>query len=282
MCRLLAHASAAPTTFLDVLGAANTRRFEAMSLLHDDGWGSMWVDQQGDPREARVRRLRDTAPGHQDGKLHTVLHEVAVRTRVVHLRMATRSMRVLPENTHPFLVPGPHGTDGVGMAHNGAIVPSAELRTMVAPDLLAQVYGTTDSELYFAIVRDGLREGIGIARALERAVAVIRTAYPSASLNAMALTPEKLVVVHSSLTARVPFDDFEEFLAGGLGVPLPRDHNEAYYRMSYRQDADGTFVAASAGMDTAGWNDLPQDSITSVDLATMTVQVDELRHAYAG
>lgn len=263
MCRLLAYAAPRTTSAEQVLGTTQCELFELMSALHQHGWGSMWV-----PGPARgVERYRVSDPGHAGTGLGEVLRDETATARVVHLRLATRSMRIDVRNTHPFL------TGGVGFAHNGAIVPTDGLRGMLGSRDLAQVEGTTDSELYFALVRRGLRWGMTAADAIRAAVHRIRRAYPFPSLNAMLLTPAELLVVHSSTHAPVPYHDF----AGHAELPL--GHDEDYYRLAYARRTDGTVVVSSTGLRTHDWTLLPQNSVMRVDLDTLEVSVEELASA---
>jgi len=139
---------------------------------------------------------------------------------------------------------------------------------MVDPDLLTGLEGDTDSELYHAIVRQCLNAGDGPVEAVQNAVALIRSAYPTSSLNAIIMTADTLLVVHSSSDAVVPV---EEFLTGGR-TWVPRQHDpEHYYRMGYLRLPNGAMAFSSTGMDQHGWRALPKDSVTAVDLATMQV-----------
>ena len=266
MCRLLAYAAPRPTTAADVLGPAQSSRFQQMARLHQDGWGTMWLDAQG-----ALRRERVAETGHDSELLAATLGHAIASARVVHLRMATDHMAIDPRNTHPFQ----HGS--IGLAHNGSIVPVDALRGMLTPQSLAGVEGSTDSELYFALLRQHVDTGLSVPDALATTVAEVRAAYPRASLNAMVLTPTELCVVRSSPQAPVPWDDF---VASGLADDeLPLGHTDAYFRMMYRRDPDGTVVVSSAGLETTGWTELPEDTVATVALEDLRL---DLRPVFAG
>lgn len=288
MCRLLAHVCPRPTTFAQLLGQEQTELFRVMARLHDDGWGAMWVPDHprgpfvpadgdrlkalpGQPRPGgsrrQVERIRVAGSGHDDGALADILQRSRQRVMVAHLRLATRSMGLAVRNTHPFLA------DGLGMAHNGAIVPTDRLRDLLDPAVASGVAGQTDSELYFALIRQQARNGATLAEAAARAVATIRVDYPRPSLNAMLLSPSQLVVVHSSSQAPVPYEDFT---ASAMADNLPMHHDEAYFRMSFRRFPDGSLAFTSAGLDTSDWQALPQDSITRVDLQTLEMTTESM------
>lgn len=260
MCRLLAYAAPRPTSAAQVLGARQCELFELMSQLHDDGWGTMWLQGPG----AQVQRYRASHAGHADRALPAVLHDTRATSRVVHLRLATRSMSIDVRNSHPFLA------DEVGFAHNGAIVPTDVLRDMLGEHELASVAGSTDSELYFALIRRGLRWGLSPVEAIRSAVHRIRGSYPFASLNAMLLTPRELLVVHANADAPVPYHDF-----AGVGE-LPLGHDEDYYRLAYQRSSDGTVLVTSTGLITSGWTALPQNTVLAVDLEDLAVRIEEL------
>lgn len=259
MCRLLAYAAPAPVRISDVIGAEQCERYQRLGRLHRDGWGSMWVDDVGGP--AALARHRDATGAFEDARLREALRHPRSRARAFHLRLATGSLPVNLENTHPFVA------DGIGLAHNGSIVPSAELRAMLRPEVLAGVEGSTDSELYLGLIRQYVRDGLDLLDSVPAAVTRIRAHYPTASLNAILLTPRELLVVHSSTTATVPW---REFAALGRAVgDLPVDHDDRYYRMGCHVAPDGSIAFTSTGLDTTGWAPLPEDSVTRVELSTM-------------
>ncbi|WP_116115770.1 class II glutamine amidotransferase [Austwickia chelonae] len=264
MCRLLAYAAPRPAAVEELIGARQCRTYQLMAQLHDDGWGTAWLDESSG--ESVVHRLRTVLPGHEDELLRTVMDRPLSRARIFHLRLATDRMAVQTTNSHPF-----HG-DGLAFAHNGSIAPTPVLRAMVGPVAMEGVEGTTDSELYFALVREGTAAGMSLTDAVAAAVARIRTAYPAASLNSVTMSSSEMVVVNSSSAAPLPLWEIHQ----QPGSVLPDEHDERYFTMRYLLGQDGSFVVASAGLDTSGWNELPQDSITQVDLSTMTVTVRAL------
>ena len=267
MCRLLAYAAPRAVAVEELIGTDQCETYRLMARLHDDGWGTAWLEDG--KRTDVVRRKRTIRPGYDDERLLAMMDRPLSRARIFHLRLATDHMAVVKRNSHPFRA------DGMAFAHNGSIAPTAVLRAMVGPAALAGVRGTTDSELYFALIREGVAAGLPVARAAADAVRRIRTAYPQASLNSVTLTPTQLVVVNSSSAAPVPFWHFGEVPADAL----PAHHDERYFTMRYKRLADGAYVVASAGLDVEGWTELPQDSITTIELATMTVATAPLEAA---
>lgn len=257
MCRLLAYVSPRSSTFTDVIGSDQGAAFQRLSHLHADGWGTMWLDH------GRVRRQRSAGAGHTDAELTNALNGHRSRAAVAHLRLATGGLSIRKTNTHPFVA------EGLGFAHNGSIVPVAGLRALVSPQRARACVGTTDSELYFALVRDRVSDGLRPAEAVAAAVDELRAHFPTASLNSMTLSADQLVVVRASSYAPVPTEHFIE--RGIVDDDLPPAHDEAYYDLRIRRGEHGSLAFASSGLDTTGWEDLPQDSVTVVDLDTVTV-----------
>jgi hypothetical protein len=129
--------------------------------------------------------------------------------------MATQGSAVEARNTHPFLA------DGIAFAHNGAILPRKQLRMLLSPAYTGQLEGTTDSELFLALIRQRAHELDDTFGGVCSAVATLRREFPDASLNALLLTTEQMVAVHSSEHATVPTD---HFTATGLRLAdLPPD-----------------------------------------------------------
>ena len=268
MCRLLVLAAPRPTTLAQVLGPEQLAAFRGLSGLHADGWGTAWVEG------GEVRRVRDALPVQRSRNGSTALAERASTARLVHLRLATSGMTVGHDNSHPFL------HEGLAFAHNGSVPSVPLLESMVGARHLADVHGTTDSERIFALVRRHADAGADLTGAAATATLQLREAFPAASLNAVLLSADELVVVHASEAAPVPLADL---CASGLApADLPLDHAEAYYRMSWLRRPDGAVVFTSAGIDTTGWTPLPPASVTTVRLDTLEVRTRGLAEAAAG
>lgn len=266
MCRLLAFAGPTPGTFAQAVGAAETADFQRLARLHGDGWGVMWI--RDDPELPSLARYRAHFDGQDDAALTRALTACVGRAGVAHLRMATAGLPVEVGNTHPFI-------DGTfGMAHNGTIVSREVLRSWLSDDSRRGVTGTTDSELYFALVRERVRDGETLSDAVAGVVGAVGSIEPQCSLNAVFLSPFEMVVVRSSTHAPIPVTHFVE--RGFALTELPLHHLDEYYRMSMLRRSDGAVVFASSGLDTTGWDELPADSLTHVDLATMAVTTRSL------
>ncbi|QUY63483.1 class II glutamine amidotransferase [Gulosibacter molinativorax] len=262
MCRLLAYAAPRETTVSEVIGAENAGAFQRMTTVHNDGWGTAWLAAGPGEPEPEVESLRVSTPGQHDPLLESALTEDASTSRLVHLRLATDTHKRTKVNTHPFL------KEEFAFAHNGSIIPVEIFEELLRPESYGDVEGTTDSELYFAFIRQEIRDlGGTVADGVVSAVQKLRAAFPVASLNAVVLTNEELIVVHANSTAYVNDATFRSY--GVDPEALPIDHREYYYKLAMYQAADGTTVFSSTGIDLAGWSRVPDDTITRVDLDTL-------------
>lgn len=266
MCRLLGAASPAPLTVEAVLGAGEREVFADMARLHRDGWGTAWRDADGQVRN----RVRATS-GIGDAELEQTLTAEPAAARIVHLRLATMGLACTTANTHPFVA------DGMAFAHNGSLEPAGPVERLIGAEQLASLRGTTDSERYFAAVRTLVARGASVFEALIDTVATLRRAYPDRSLNALLLTPTELFAVHASEGVPIPLGVF-----AASGIPaerLPRHHVDAYYLMRTRRGEDGSILFASSGLDIRGWDPVPAETVTRVDLTTLTTETQPLSAA---
>lgn len=268
MCRILAFASPTPRTFTQSVGDASCAEFQRLARIHGDGWGALWLTPGLGGRS--LRRFRSGHGGLLDENLTTALGGPAAYAGVAHLRMASVGV-VDVRNTHPF-VDGP-----VGLAHNGSITPVSRLREMLDPMAATRVQGSTDSEVYLALVSARVRAGASLPEAAWDVVGRLRASFPAASHNAVLLDRTHLVVVHSWAGAVVPIEEFHGRLLPG--EQLPPHHDTAYYRLGRRRAADGTLVYASSGLEVESWEEVPPESVTVVELATMTESVHRLAAA---
>lgn len=267
MCRLIGFASPQLATIADLVGELQCSTFQHMSRLHADGWGTMWLDSND-----QIESVKIATPGQNDSTLTSAMVGEVARARVVHLRMATDGMAVRLENSHPFV------TDGIGLAHNGSIVPTDYLRQRLSPETLASVRGDTDSELYLAAIRQSVATGLNLADAVFETVSWLRESYPTASLNALIMSKDEFVAVHSSSFATPPLAEFEARSLSAAELPL--DHVENYYTLSYLRRDDGSVVFSSSGIDRNGWTPLPGESVTSVDLRSFKLITRTLQAAH--
>jgi predicted glutamine amidotransferase len=263
VCRLLGVVSAAPISVADAVGESVLADFLALTEIHGDGWG---VAQVGDASATTVPHVEvsaDNATG--DERFAAAMKEVAAAS-VVHLRWATNGLAVQPQNSHPFLA------DGLAMAHNGSIKPMEPLDDLVDPSVATTLRGTTDSERYFAVIRQHRRTATDLVEAVRRAVAELRGIYPDASLNALLLGEGQLIAVHAHASSRLLDEDIEEISA----TDLPAEHLEDYFALRVARPDDGTLVIGSTGFGDLDWRPLPPESVAAVSLRDLTMTVHPL------
>jgi predicted glutamine amidotransferase len=181
---------------------------------------------------------------------------------LLHLRWATLGLAVTPENTHPFLA------DGIAFAHNGSLPPDA-VAALLDPAHRAALRGDTDSERYFALVRQFRATAPDLPAAVQQALGALVPRAPRASLNALLLDATSLVAVHVSARSALPPEDVELCRAAGL----PQDHLDDYFALRIRRSVGGVQIG-STGFGRTGWGALPADSVTTVRLDDLSVTVE--------
>lgn len=236
MCRLLGSVSRTPLTVDQVLGDRRDAFFE-LARKHGDGWGHAWSTGEG----LQVRK--DPGSALTSPELAALAADQPSLAALTHLRWATLSLAVQPENTHPF-------TDGtVAFAHNGSIKPPAVLDGLVAPELAAERRGTTDSERYFLALRSRMRDaepGAALVRTVE---AIVASGAVINSLNALLLTPSHLYAVCSYDPAS--------------------DDDPDYYPLLYRREADRVVVTSTGWIDSTGWSTVSNGQLLVVERSTL-------------
>ena len=213
MCRLLGVVSATPITVADAVGDDVLKDFVALTKIHGDGWGVAAVDRLGDYPARQV----SAGSALDDPAFVAATHDRRSAATVVHLRWATNGLAVQPQNSHPFVA------DGLAMAHNGSIKPMAAAggpsRTRYRPRRCA-VPPTASATS--RLIRQHRRTAPNLAEAVRRAVAQLRRIYPDASLNALMLGEDQLIVVHAHARSRLLDEDIEEITAARAARRAPR------------------------------------------------------------
>jgi predicted glutamine amidotransferase len=253
MCRLLGYVSERPTSLVDVLGRAEFEAFTALTAFHDDGWGMAWYDAD----DGRLCRAAAARSARGDATYDELAARRLGRAGILHLRWASPGLAIRPENTHPFVA------GEVAMAHNGHIAPIDRLERLLDGSHRAALRGQTDSERYFQFVLQSMEAAGDEETGLVRAVATLVSEFPTASLNALLLTPATLFAVHINSRAAVP-----PALKGlGIAAERVRHTDDEYFAMDFRHSPSGVHLISS-GIDPAGWTPAPEDSVGAVDLAS--------------
>src|SRR5690606_10325611 len=122
-------------------------------------------------------------------------------------------------------------------------------------------HGETDSERYLLALVSEMRRA-SVVEAIRTVAARLGEVAEEASINALLLTPDELIVVA---------DDSSK---------APAILGADYYDLSYRVGA-GFTAGASSGWHREGWRPVPQRSILTIDRRTQRVVVHELDTALA-
>jgi len=247
MCRLLGVVTRAPLPLTAALGEL-TVPFTELSREHGDGWGiAAWPGAGG----GRPRVVKGIASAAGDWLWEHALAGTHADAAVLHLRMASPGLPVVPGNTHPFTA------GGLAFAHNGFFSPYDALDELIDPGLLAAAGGSTDSERFFLRVRTLLRDEDPVD-ALARAAADIRARASFASLNCLLLTEE-------ALYAYADEDPDSE---------VSRRRGPDFFRLRYRADGDRVLVASSGVPQPDGaWRVLPYRQVLEIRRDDLGVRV---------
>lgn len=254
MSRMLAYIADRTLTPPEAWGEELLEAFADLARLHADGWGTAWIGASGEIEgEDGVAAF---VPTDLDGA-------EASAARMLYLRFASKGSPALPENTQPFV------RDGLAFQHNGLLAPRDRALDLLTPADIGELVGTTDSEVYFGVVRRHLRDA-GSAKterltAIAAAVNEVRAVYPDACLNAFLLDASGLYVVHSAGRATTPSAAFAE--RGFTPETLPSGHGPDYNTLRVARAASGAFVVATTGVDQGGWDDVPADTVSMIDAA---------------
>lgn len=260
MCRLFGYVTDTDRSVADLLGDEGLAAFTSLTVVHDDGWGAAWHESSG---TAPVTPRTFTSPRSAalDPEYDALVHRPLSCAGLLHLRWATGGLDVRAENTHPF-------REGVyAFAHNGHVSPIPRLEALLTPESRARLVGDTDSERYFRFVLQTIDEhGGDEVEGVTQALATLLREFPTSSLNALMLAPERMFAIHINSRADSP-SDLRTMVDDD---PLPVRHATEYFAMDYRI-REGSIEVVSSGLDQPGWTPVPADTAVVVDLATREV-----------
>ncbi|MEG0027909.1 MAG: class II glutamine amidotransferase [Aurantimicrobium sp.] len=262
MCRLFAYVAAGSSTVKRELGDDGVEKLTSLARLHGDGWGWAGVSQTG----AAPTTVKSPKSALKDPQFNEMLSQPS-HAAMIHLRWATMGLPVEICNAHPF------STGELSFEHNGSLKPIAKVREMLSAESRAKMTGVTDSEMYFMLIQEEIGHGLTLPEAVIKAVRRLRSAFPLSSLNAILLDSQQLVVVHASARSTLPEADVEEFKELG---GLPDEHNEDYFALRMKRTIDDTILISSTGVDGSGWENLPPESVTTIDLDSRSMHTDFL------
>lgn len=259
MSRMLGYIAPHPLDPGVALGHDVVTAFAELSRVHADGWGVAWRGSDG--VAAHTAPVRLPSPADLAGS------PPSTTAALMYLRFGSAGAGTGSGEAQPFV------RAGRAFAHNGALLPAARLKDQLTETERGGLRGTNDSELYFARVSRGLRGPIDPAAVIDGVLAV-RELYPDACLNALLLSPDALVVVHSSGGRGAPSAAFAD---RGLDLDtLPPGHGTDYNRLYTRVTRAGARAVSTTGIPLDGWTPLPDDTV-SVVTPTAVASVPLLR-----
>jgi predicted glutamine amidotransferase len=159
---------------------------------------------------------------------------------LLHLRWATSGLAVNKANAHPFHF------GKYSFTHNGSINPPTALDQYIAPRYLEEAVGNTDSERYFLLVVQKIEE-LGLVPGVKAAVKIIKEHTSFSSINAMLMSPTKMIVICEHDNQKRP--DF-----GGPD----------YYDLHYKED-EHAIIVGSSGWPQDGWHKIANHTMLVID-----------------
>ncbi len=254
MCRLFGILTDRPRSVATAAGQ-DLRTFHDLGRIHRDGWGiASW-----DGQKARVHH--DPEPVMESPSFWPMVDALSSDQAMFHLRLASVGLAVQEANCHPFI-------DGnVCFAHNGQFDKTPEIVAEVAATCDYEPRGTTDSELYFALILRNHARGLS---------------WPDAILDAartiLALVPEGRVWALDCLLGTE-----EALYAFSLAFPeLVPEKPEGYFDLHFLagQDAGGRSVRISSqGPESPEWTLLTQRTVLRIERGSLRLSTTPWRRS---
>jgi glutamine amidotransferase len=226
--------------------------------LNGDGFGIGWYASDVSAEPAVFRSI---TPAWNNRNLQNIARVVASDCVLAHVRAATQSSGVNEANCHPFR------WRRYLCMHNGDVgdfrLVRRKLLASVCDEAFGNVYGSTDSEHFFALFIDSLlgmdepdpalRMARSLARAIERALELVRGAGGGASYLNIAISDGEHAVVSRFTDADDGVPESLYYFSGQLypdvGPKAKRKGTQAVTVSSERLTAD------------AGWAEVPANEI---------------------
>lgn len=146
MCRLFGIIADSPVSIENPI-LEGIKPFIELSHKHHDGWGIGYLDNYSSGVQS-VRVVKSDYPAYRDDHFTELVKQVVSSLAIVHLRDAKYG-KVALKNTQPFLA------RGWMFAHNGSIRNFRKIERELSG---FKFYGQTDSERYFYLVLDRIKQ----------------------------------------------------------------------------------------------------------------------------
>ncbi|AXE39048.1 Putative glutamine amidotransferase YafJ [Acidipropionibacterium virtanenii] len=246
MCRLFGFMTDRPRAVAAAAGE-DLRTFHDLGRIHRDGWGiAAW---QGD--EPTV--VRDPGPVMQSTRFWPMVDALVTDQAMFHLRLASEGLAVTTENCHPFRA------GNVCFAHNGQFDKSPAIVAEASATSSYRPRGTTDSELYFALILGHHERGADWPEAIMAAARTIIDLVPQGrvwALDCLLGTPEALYAFSLAFPEQVP------------------DKPEGYFDLHFlsTEDEGGRSLRISSqGPESPEWTLLTQRTVLRIERSTLTL-----------
>jgi predicted glutamine amidotransferase len=240
----LAIQSAEPVTVEKALGANQAEEFAALSEFHSDGWGAAWFD------EAEIHGHISTKKADRDPDYVLHASKTAATEQILHLRWASKGMRNMPSNSHPFI------RNGFAFIHNGEIAATDILDEMLNDDARKNLKGSTDSERIFAYILQCRKTEHSTEKGLAKAIGSLSERFSGHSLNSMLLHDGRIYTVNVHKDAPFDLTDYPEKQGN-----LPWGHDREHYHDLCIRKTDHCLMIVSTGMRSGAWKTLPEGRI---------------------
>ena len=149
MCRLLAVSVNKITHTKDILS-----NFRELSLIHGDGWGiAFWDDNLKE-----FERIRSAKRALDDDVFEGVRQTLRSNHLIAHVRLASSPLIAREHFSHPFRQK--IGNHEFVFAHNGSIFPKERLQQQLINHFPEKGIEATDSEIAFCFLMDKVQENL--------------------------------------------------------------------------------------------------------------------------
>lgn len=254
MCRMFGFLTDRPRS-VAVAAGSDLRTFHDLGVIHHDGWGiAAW-----DGPRAKVHH--NPEPVMESKSFWPLVQALRTDQALFHLRLATEGLAVREENCHPFIA------GNVCFAHNGQFDKTPEIVSEVATTCDYRPRGTTDSELYFALVLRNHDRGLPWPDAIQDAARTILALVPAGRIWALDCM----------------LGTEEAFYAFSLAFPeLVPDRPEGYYDLHFlaSEDSGGRSVRISSqGPESPKWQLLAQRTVLRIERGTLAMSTTPWRRS---
>ncbi|MCE5193335.1 class II glutamine amidotransferase [bacterium] len=191
MCRMFGMVAATPQSIAPWLidGEPSLRSLAIADKSGEgnpDGWGIGWYDTEDNAPHV----IKEPEPANESPLYEQTAHAVSARVALAHVRRSSGTPRS-PENTHPFV------SGSWLFCHNGSC-SGEHLKEHLQAEFRKSLAGDTDSELYFALLRQYLTSGGDPVEGIRAAVRTVIALGDFSGLNFLLSDGLRMYAFHYS------------------------------------------------------------------------------------